>query len=198
MHFVMIVLLSKEKDRHWLGLPTGSLYLLHSWADVMAHEIITHWASLSATVSWSRGSLQVALLAQVSAQLMTFRNNRMKEMAVVWTRPCTTFLLLSAVCLNLPATVFTPQGDHVIRSPSPARLSSCSSREGLQQLKERKQYKQSGGHNIKCSSFTGSESLVSPLFFVESHQVNVLFLLCLTPPIFGRLTDSHPSSLCTS
>lgn len=50
----------------------------------------------------------------------------MKEKAVVCSRLRTTFPLLSAVCLNLPATVFTPQGDHVIRSPSLPRLSSCS------------------------------------------------------------------------
>lgn len=55
--------------------------------------------------------------AQVSEQLMTFPIDGMKEMAVVCSRLHTTFLLLSAVCLNLPAAVFTPQGDHVIRSP---------------------------------------------------------------------------------
>lgn len=65
--------------------------------------------------------------AQVSEQLMTFRGNRMKEVAVGWREPHTTFVLLSAVCLNLPAAVFTPQGDHVIRSPPSAHLSSCSS-----------------------------------------------------------------------
>ncbi len=63
---------------------------------------------------------------QVSEQLMTFRSNRMKETAVVCSQPHTTFVLLSAVCLNLPATVFAPQGDHVIRSPPWAHLSSCS------------------------------------------------------------------------
>lgn len=30
---------------------------------------------------------------------------------------CAASPLLSAVCLNLPATVFTPQGDRVIRQP---------------------------------------------------------------------------------
>lgn len=64
--------------------------------------------------------------AQASEQLMTFRRNRMKEMAVVCSQQHTTFVLLSAVCLNLPATLFTPQGDHVIRSPPLAHLSSCS------------------------------------------------------------------------
>lgn len=64
--------------------------------------------------------------AQVSEQLMTFGSNRMKEMAVVCSQQWTTFVLLSAVCLNLPATLFTPQGDHVIRSPPLAHLSSCS------------------------------------------------------------------------
>lgn len=65
-------------------------------------------------------------LAQVSEQLMTFRRNRMKEVAVGCSQPHTTFVLLSAVCLNLRATLFTPQGDRVIRSPPWAHLSSCS------------------------------------------------------------------------
>lgn len=96
--------------------------------------------------------------AQVSEQLMTFRSNRMKEMAVVCSQPHTTFVLLSAVCLNLPATLFTPQGDHVIRSPPLAHLSSCSTtppEKDCSSWKKGKQYKQAGDHNIKCSSFTG-------------------------------------------
>lgn len=38
----------------------------------------------------------------------------------------TTFVLLCTVCLNLPATPFTPQGDHVIRSPPSTHLSSAT------------------------------------------------------------------------
>lgn len=108
--------------------------------------------------------------AQVSEQLMTFLSEGMKEMAVVCSQLHTTFLLLSAVCLNLPGAVFTPQGDHVIRSPP---LLVCHPaapllHRGTAGAEERKQYKQSGGHSIKCSSFTGSESVVSPFVFKES------------------------------
>lgn len=62
---------------------------------------------------------------------------------------------------------------------------------------KRKQYKQAGaGHNIKCASFTGPESLASSLFFQESRKVNMPFLLCGTPPNFRRLTNFfHLSSL---
>lgn len=63
---------------------------------------------------------------------------------------------------------------------------------------KRKQYKQAGGHNIKCSSFTGPESLVSSLFFQESHEVNMPFLLCATPPNFRRPENFNLSSLSTS
>lgn len=54
---------------------------------------------------------------QVSEHLMTFLSDGMKEVTVVCSQLHTTFLLLSAVCLKLPAAVFTPQGDHVIRCP---------------------------------------------------------------------------------
>lgn len=55
--------------------------------------------------------------AQVSEQIMTFLSGGMKEVTVVCSQLHTTALLLSAVCLNLPAAFFTPQGDHVIRFP---------------------------------------------------------------------------------
>lgn len=108
--------------------------------------------------------------AQVSEQLMTVPSEGMKEMAVVCSLLHATFLLLSAVCLNLPGAVFTPQGDHVIRFPP---LLVCHPAAPLLQrgtagAVERKQYKQSGGHRIKCSSFTGSESVVAPIFFKKS------------------------------
>lgn len=57
---------------------------------------------------------------------------------------------------------------------------------------KRKQYQQAGGHNIKCSSFTGPESLVSSLFFQELHKVNMLFLLCATPPNFQEADKLQP------
>lgn len=108
--------------------------------------------------------------AQVSEQLMTFRSNGMKEVTVVWSQLHTTSLLLSAVCLNLPAAFFTPQGDHVIRSPP---LLVCHPAAPLLQrgtagAGKGKQCKQSGGRSIKCSSFTGPESLVSPFSFQGS------------------------------
>lgn len=62
---------------------------------------------------------------------------------------------------------------------------------------KRKQYKQAGGHNIKCSSLTDPESLVSSLFFQESRQVNMLPLFCATPPNFKRRTNFSLSSLLT-
>lgn len=107
--------------------------------------------------------------AQVSEQLMTFLSNGMKEVTVVCSQLHTTFLLLSAVCLNLPAAFFTPQGDHVIRSPP---LLVCHPAAPLLQrgtagAEKGKQCKQSGGPSIKCSSFTGSESVVSTIFFQE-------------------------------
>lgn len=64
--------------------------------------------------------------AQVSEQLMAFRSEWMKETAVVCSQSHTTFVLLFAVRLNLPAILFTPQGDHVIRSPPLDHLSFCS------------------------------------------------------------------------
>lgn len=114
-----------------------------------------------------QGLLSGSPPAQVSEQLMTVPSEGMKEMAVVCSQLHTTFLLLSAVCLNLPGAVFTPQGDHVIRFPP---LLVCHPAAPLLQrgtagAEERKQYKQSGGHRIKCSSFTGSESVVAPFFF---------------------------------
>ena len=141
--------------------------------------------------------------AQVSDQLMTFRSNRMKEMAVVCSRLHSTFVLLSSVCLNLPATVFTAQGDRVIRSPSLGSfviLQQCSSRGGLgekkKKKKKREQYKQAGGHDIKCSSFTGPQSLVSSLFFQESRRVNLLFFFFpfffSLPPFYKRRERLHP------
>lgn len=111
--------------------------------------------------------------------------------------------LLSAVCLNLPAAVFTPQGDRVIRSPPPPplsflpclppshppflfpRLSSCSRapEEDCGSWQREKQYKQSGG-DIKCSSFSGAR-----LSYCRSPSCrNQTRLMCF----------SVPASLCTA
>lgn len=61
---------------------------------------------------------------------------------------------------------------------------------------KRKQYKQAGGHNIKCSSFTSPESLLSPLFFHNhSRLICFLFVAPLTVSIFKRPTNFNLSSL---
>lgn len=89
-------------------------------------------------------------LAPVSEQLMTFLSDGMKEVTVVCSQLHTTSLLLSTVCLNLPAAFFTPQGDHVIRSPP---LLVCHPAAPLLQrgaagAEKGKQCKQSGGRSI--------------------------------------------------
>lgn len=134
-------------------------------------------------------------LAPVSEQLMTFLSDGMKEVTVVCSQLHTTSLLLSTVCLNLPAAFFTPQGDHVIRSPP---LLVCHPAAPLLQrgaagAEKGKQCKQSGGRSI--SHFTGSESVLSPFFFQESLDSCSSFLCKTWTGFFFKMSFFPPLSV---
>lgn len=92
----------------------------------MAHEVITPLSWCVCSCRLKQGFPLGGSPTKVSKQLMAFREKRMKEMALGCSQLCTTFVLLCTVCLNLPASPFAPQGDHVIRSPPSAHLSSGS------------------------------------------------------------------------
>lgn len=105
---------------------------------------------------------------------------------------------LPSVLISQPP--FSHHKEIVLLDPPPlAHLSSCSSAPPEEDcgsyIKKREQYKQAGGHDIKCSSFTGPQSLVSSLFFQESRRVNLLFFLFLFPATFfqeaGKTLASH-------
>lgn len=136
--------------------------------------------------------------AQVSEQLMTFGSNRMKEMAVVCSARRTTFVLLWAVCLNLPATLFTPQGDHVIRSPPLAHLSSCSTTPSEKDCSSwekenninRQEATASNAHHLLAHSHSDYHYILQ-----ESHSFSMLCLPCATPPNFNWQTSTSLLSL---
>lgn len=139
--------------------------------------------------------------AQVSEHLMTFRSNGIKEMAVVCSQLHTSFFLLSAVCLNLP--VFTPQGDHVIRSPPQlvchlAALLLQRRRTAGTGKKKRKQ------NNINSQEATTSNvhhlvalSLLYDHYSCRNHTGLICFFFCVSPPVFFSLhLNAHCSLLC--
>lgn len=115
--------------------------------------------------------------AQASEQLTTFRRKRMKEMAVVCSQQRTTFVLLSAVCLNLPATLFTPQGDHVIRSPPLAHLSSCSTTPPKKDCSNGKKKTIKDGRRPQHKMFVVYAPILSCIIIIcsESPEINFLF-----------------------
>ena len=142
--------------------------------------------------------------AQVSDQLMTFRSNRMKEMAVVCSRLHSTFVLLSSVCLNLPATVFTAQGDRVIRSPSLGSfviLQQCSSRGGLREQQKKKKKKENNINRQEATTSNVHHLLAHSLLYHHYSFRNHAGLICFffffpfffsLPPFYKRRERLHP------
>lgn len=112
----------------------------------------------------------------------------------------TTFVLLSAVCLNLPASVFTPQGDRVIRSPPLAHLSSCSTTPPEKDCRswEKKE------NNINRQEATTSnvhhllaQSLLYHHYSLRNHtRLICFFLLCVPPQTSTSLFSLYLNALC--
>lgn len=143
--------------------------------------------------------------AQVSEQLMTFRSNGMKEMAVVCSQLHTSFLLLSAVCLNLP--VFTPQGDHVIRSHP--QLVCHLAALLLQRRRTAGTGKKTKQNNINSQEATTSNvhhlvalSLLYDHYSCRNHTGLICFSFCDSPPSFkwmewNSLFSLHLNTHCS-
>jgi len=116
-------------------------------------------------------------------------------MVVVCSQPHTTFVLLSTVCLHLPATVFTPQGDHVIRSPPLDHLSSCSTTPPEKEKKEnninRQEHTTSNVHHLLA------QSLLYHHYSLRNHTRLIGFFFSVPPTqcLGGR--ETSPSSRST-
>lgn len=114
-------------------------------------------------------------------------------MALVCSQAHTTFVLLSAVFLNLPATVFTPQGDHVIRSHPLAHLSSCST------ARPEKQLKKENNINWQDPTTSNAHCILAQSFLYDHYSFRnpTRLISFFFHPTFERLTKLHHSFLST-
>lgn len=165
----------------------------------MPHKVITPLSWCVCSCRLQQGFPSGSSPTQVSKHLMTFRGKRMKEVALGCSQLRTTFVLLCTVCLNLPATPFTPQGDHVIRSPPSAHLSSGSTappeRDGKERGKKRKRYKKGKKpqHQMFIICWLG---VCIFFFFFHIHKFKLLYWFSFSFCVMPTISCMHTQHTC--